>query len=282
MGLSAASRRGSGAQGSAKSEAAHVTKADETALLAHYERCFGEPSNLLIGEKESWGVHIEIHLFPPNDDRPFITAATIGMSALPLDEYPLCENCATAHGSHKHRAELIMYFDPNWDFDDLICRYPLLMMTYVARTPHLQEKYFGSGLSFAFPSEMVPEGSLLTNGFVTLPFLEAQEDDENLEKFDKFKSVKLSGKKTCDLYWLIPITTAECYVKRTQGSGPLVDLLAENEYFCLDIDRECFVEPENRHQRRARERAQRTRAKRRPHTSVYELTCEVCGHGADG
>ncbi len=281
MGLSAVSRRGSKAKDGAEPEAARVTKADGAALLAHYERYFGEPSHLLIGEKESLGVKIQIHLFPPSDDRPFITAATTGMSALPLDEYPLCENCAT-HGGHKHRAELIMYLDPKWDFDDLICRYPLLMMTYIARIPHLQEKYFGPGLSFEFPSEMVPEGSLLTNGFATLPIFEAEEDDENLEKFNKFKTVKLSGKKTCDLYWFIPITTAECYVKRTEGSGPLIDLLAENDYFWLDIDRKCFVEPENRHQRRAREKAQRARAKRNPHTSVYELTCEVCGHGSGG
>jgi hypothetical protein len=232
----------------------------------------------MIGEKVSLRVKIDIYLFPPTEERPYITAATVGMSALPLGGYPICEECAAASKKvHEHRSELLIYLDPNWDFGDLICRYPLLMMTYLARQPHLRDKDFGSGLSYEFPHEMVPEGSLLTNGYIMRPALEVLEGD-----FESFATVSLPDGPPCDLYWMIPITTAECYVKRTQGREALTELLLNNEYFCLDIDRQCYVEAENRHQRRAREKAQRTRAKQRPHTSLYEMTCEACGHSHDG
>ncbi len=67
-------------------------------------------------------------------------------------------------------------------------------------------------------------------------------------------------------------------MKRTDGPGALNELLIENSYFTLDIDRRCFVSPENRAQRRAREKVQRLRAKRPLSKSVYDLECIACGH----
>jgi hypothetical protein len=56
-----------------------------------------------------------------------------------------------------------------------------------------------------------------------------------------------------------------------------VELLLDNEYLVLDVDRQCFVEYENRAQRRARQKAQRNRAKRQPATPLANLTCECHG-----
>lgn len=257
----------------ASSEAVHVTQAHAAALEEHYERFFGPPSPILIHERKSLGVHIDTYLYPPTDDRPFITAATIGMSALPLGEEPLCEDCRAKGIEQKHRAELLMYLDPNWDYEDVVGPYPMAMMAYVARYPHVTEGGFGSGISYEFPESLVPEGSLLTNGHIRELVYESLDDD-----WEDFQNAKLPDGESCHLYWLIPITRAECYIKRTQDPAALNEILTDNDYFLFDVDRQCYVEYENRAQRRARAKAQRNRAKRRPRASVNNLTCMACGH----
>lgn len=260
----------------ASSEPVHVTEAHADALITHYERFFGPPSPMLIHERLSEGVHIDTYLFPPTENRPFITAATIGMSALPLGKEPLCEACRAKGIAPKHRAELLMYLNPDWDWEDVVGRYTMTMMAYVARYPHLEGHGFGFGITYEFPESIVPEGSLLTYGYVRKPVY------ENLDgEFEDFVNATLPDGELCHLYWLIPITRAECYIKRTQDPAALNEILTENEYFLFDVDRQCYVEHENRAQRRARAKAQRNRAKRRPRASVNNLTCMACGSHHD-
>ena len=106
--LGKASARGPGKKNknTAQLEAARVPEAQGAALLAHYRRYFGEPSHIVIGERISTGVKIQIYLFPPTEGRPFITAATVGMSALPLQTYPICEECAAKKHEHEHEHRL--------------------------------------------------------------------------------------------------------------------------------------------------------------------------------
>ena len=259
-----------GAEGrEAGSSAVHVTEDYENALVAHYSRFFGDPSRIIIHEIKSVGVHIDTYIFPPNEERPFTTAATVGMGARPLETTEICASCKAALDASgavaERHSELIMYLDPNWDFDDPVGLYPILMMTFVARSPHVDRHSFGWGMSYQFPERVVPEGSLLTNGYVMKPVWENVDGE-----LDDFAIFEMPDGEVCNIYWLVPVTTAECYIKRTQGPKALGKILGEKDYFLFDVDRQCFVEYENRAQRRARAKAQRTRGKRRPLTSVYE------------
>jgi hypothetical protein len=258
------------------SEAVHISDEYADALDAHYERFFGTSSRIVFHEKRSLGIHIDTYMYPPTEARPFTTAATVGMSALPLEEACVCENCkAAADGVPEHRAELLMYLDANWDYDDPLGKYPILMMTYIARTPHLLKHAFGLTMTYEFPPEVVPEGSLLTDGYVCLPAYENLAGDS----WEEFGNFAFPDGQKCNIFWLIPITRAESYIKRTQGPGALNRILFgdDNDFFILDIDRQCYVEHENRAQRRARAKAQRNRAKRHPLTPVDELICADCG-----
>lgn len=49
---------------------------DSKALAEHYEHWFGAPNQILYHERRSEGVHLDTLIYPPTDDRPFITAAT--------------------------------------------------------------------------------------------------------------------------------------------------------------------------------------------------------------
>src|ERR1700684_1666061 len=82
-----------GHDGGSATEVARVPQANAAALLAHYERYFGSPNPVFVHEKESLGVHIDTYFFASTDDRPFITAATVGMSALPLETSHVCDHC---------------------------------------------------------------------------------------------------------------------------------------------------------------------------------------------
>lgn len=245
----------------------------EAALSEHYERYFGTSLEMIYHEIKSEKIHLDVYIYPPTPDRPFITAATVGMSALPLRQPDSDESDEHDEADeHKHdkadRAELIMYLDPNWDFGLNYGYVPLLVLKFIAKYPHVTNTTFGLGLSFSIPDDFVIEGSLLTDVYAESPLL------ENLEgEVSDFFHLDLPGASPCHIYWLVPITMAECYVKRTEGAKVIRELLVENDYFAMDIDRPCLVSEENRAQRRVRARAQRLRAKRLPSKSVYSLEC---------
>jgi Suppressor of fused protein (SUFU) len=282
-------------------QAVHITESYADALEAHYKSFFGIPSRIVLHEIRSLCVHVDTYIYPPTEDRPFTTAATVGMSALPLETSMVCAACRAAleaaGTTPQRRSELLMYLDPNWDFEDPAGLYPILMLAYVARAPHIDAHAFGWGMTYGFPRNLVPEGSLLTDAYVMNPIFEnaaADDDDdedddddddeeeEEEEEEEDFATLNMPDGEVCNIFWLIPITRAECYVKRTEGPGALNEILAENEYFLFDLDRKCFVEYENRAQRRARAKAQRRRAKRRPLAPVNELRCMDCGHTSHG
>lgn len=53
------------------------------ALVQHLRRHLGEPSTML-AEAVPDELRIDLLVFPPTDERPFVTLATVGMSALPM------------------------------------------------------------------------------------------------------------------------------------------------------------------------------------------------------
>lgn len=244
-------------------DAVRVSEAHFDALSEHYEKWFGAPNVIIYHERLSEAVHLDTLIYPPTETRPHITAATIGMSSRPV-------NCG--HG-HKMRAELLMYLKPNWDFGSPIGHIPISLLHYVARYPHAEGDSFNTGYTYEAPYRPIIEGSLLTDLFIRRPVYENMGGE-----FDDFAKCSLPNGKVCGLNWLIPITMEECYVKRSDGVEALAEILTDNNYFTLDVDRRSFVGSENRHQRRAREKAQRLREKRPPAKGWGELECIAHGY----
>lgn len=261
------------------SDVAYLTAEHVDKLLEHYERNFGTQYHIMIHEKVSERVHLDTYIYAPTAERPFITAATVGMSALPvigLEEEKQADGDSHHDGDPHNpadRVELIMYLDQNWDFDSNIGLMPIVMQNFIARYPHVSHTDFWQSLSIEYPTDFVIEGSLLTDAYIATPVF------ENLGgNLEDFIHVNFPDGTACHIYWHTPITMAECYLKRTEGAKELELLLIENDCCVLDIDRQCLVSKENRAQRRAREKAQRLRAKRRPSKSVYDLECTDPDH----
>jgi hypothetical protein len=68
---------------SSRDAVVHIDLNSMHALEDHYKRYFGSP-HMVFHEKVSKLVHIDTYIFPATETRPYMTLATIGMSALPM------------------------------------------------------------------------------------------------------------------------------------------------------------------------------------------------------
>jgi hypothetical protein len=230
------------------------------ALADHYTQYFGPP-HMVFHEKVSSLVHIDTYIFPATETRPYMTLATAGMSALPMTlpkEVP-------KQFSHD---EVLLYLDYDWDFEAAIGYLPMTILRNVARYPHEFKTWLGPGHTIGQEGRVEPimEASLLTDVLLRHPVLEEP----------PFAHVDLPGGNPCHFLWVVPLTVAESYVKRTDGTEAVEGLLSNAGIVTLDVDRECLVSVETRQQRRARVRAQRARSLRPRLKTVMELECEVC------
>lgn len=115
--------------------------ADE--IEAHYEKWFGEIA-MVYHEIVSDIVHVDIHMIPPADNRPWITLATTGMSDLAM-------NVDDFEGSESfRRAELLICLPPDWpiaqqDFENEDNYWPVRWLKMLARLPHEYDTWLGQG-----------------------------------------------------------------------------------------------------------------------------------------
>ena len=77
------------------------------------------------------------------------------------------------------------------------------------------------------------------------------------------------------MYWVVPLTEPECYIKRDKGSEAINVLLDSVDQITLDVDRSCLVSYENRGQRRAREKAQKRRSLLPKQMRLQAIQCDV-------
>jgi hypothetical protein len=164
---------------------------------------------------------------------------------------------------------LIMYLPPHWDFDAAAGNAPEGVLQLASRFPFLLDEWVGEGHTIAMEGwePFFPE-SLLTALLLRAPI---REDPD-------FFHLWLPSEVGCHIYWLVPITTEECYVARTEGSAELEALLDEASITYLDLDRASVASRESRRERRARRRAEKARARRQPNLVLTDIRCAIHHH----
>lgn len=229
-------------------------------LLQHYTSHFGRPSEILMCERDG-DFHIDTYTYDATVDRPYVTLATVGMSAREMNN--------PEEVADLNQIELIMYLERDWDFDSPIGSAPIKLLHSSARYPFEHDTWLSYGHSIAPGDRPQVPGSLLTGTYFRPP-----PEEKGFEHLD------LPDGTACHFLWEIPITDAELYVKVTEGANALDNYLIEARYLELDVDRACFVSNENRRQRRARKRAQSNRARLPRARTVRQLRCQdpTCGH----
>ncbi len=236
-----------------------VDETRERALLSHYEHHFGVARSVLFCIREP-DHHLDIYPFAPTPARPYITLVTVGMSFHAM--------AAPEMGSERmDRVELLMYLDADWDFDSPLGNVPVDMLRATARYPKEHDTWFSYGDSIAPGDRPAVPGSVLTATLLSAPPEPAS-----------FQHLDFGDGSACHFLWKIPITDAELYTKLEKGAAVLEQQLTLSGYRTLDVDRNCSSSVENRMQRRAREKARKTRGRLPRARTVQQLRCEMREH----
>ena len=103
------------------------------AVTRHVERHIG-PIDFVLHESRSHLVHIDVHHVPPDDDRPFHTLVTSGMSQRAMTVPAGAEDLAYG--------ELFLLLPPEWDVS---IAWPIWLLRELARYPHEWGTWLGCG-----------------------------------------------------------------------------------------------------------------------------------------
>ena len=169
----------------------------------HYQRFFGPLTRPIMHSTDVKAVHIDIYQFEPNQDRPYWTLVTSGMSnERQLDQ----DNCAEGVSP---RAEILMYVSEpqGWMFS---------VLKGLAEMPFEDSTFLHWRHTVPNGMSMTAKPSLLTSYFFLPPSFESE----------GFTDLELDGDKV-DFLWMVPITEAEREFAVKHGSAALEKKFAE-------------------------------------------------------
>jgi hypothetical protein len=188
-------------------------------ILAHLEPFLGSVDTVY-DEVISDKVHLDVLTFAPNDDRPFWTLVSCGMSTRRMAAPQGVPDAASCE-----RAELVICLPLDWFGPDLdkLARdgkaWPIEILKYAARFPHLYDTWLwiGHSLATAEPPEPFNPSTEFCAFFVAVPLGWPEE---------KWKLVAHDGQPISFLT-IIPLYADELRYTLDNGRGPLFDRLDE-------------------------------------------------------
>ncbi len=163
----------------------------------HYERFFGPLVEPVKHSTDMQVPHIAIYQFAPNDERPYWTLITGGMSDFRQPGIP--EGLSP-------RAEILTYAaEPqNWMFN---------VLKNLAEMPFVADTFLHWWHTVPNGMPMTAEPSELTNFFFLPPYFEGPD----------FDTLKIDADDV-DVLWMIPITDSELQYKLQHGAEALEEL----------------------------------------------------------
>ena len=196
-----------------------------SAIIEHLEEYLG-PCHHVLHERVSENIHLDVLIFAANEERPFHTAVTLGVSdgalTTPEDE------------SIFRHVELMTYLPAQWDPERLIEHrerwWPIAMLNGLGKYVHQHKTFFGPGHSIEMEEPPVP-GSLLMASLLVLPAVEPP----------SFNELMVDGERVIFL-WALPVTEEELNLKIALGVEALLTVLADLKLeTAVDAHRPCLV-----------------------------------------
>ncbi|MDX1988272.1 MAG: suppressor of fused domain protein [Candidatus Obscuribacter sp.] len=182
----------------------------------HIETFIGE-IDVVLHETVSDHLHVDVHVIPATEDRPFLTLITTGMSDLPM-------NVPEELDEYKY-AELLICLPPDWPlsmeaFQDEKNYWPVRWLKTLARYPYNADTWLGMNhtIPLGDPPEPVCQGSEMI-GFMLVPPMFFDEE---------FCELKVSDEKTVHFYQLLPLHADEMNLKVEQGADALWEKFENN------------------------------------------------------
>jgi hypothetical protein len=190
-------------------------------LSEHYERYVGHVESVF-HELVSDLVHIDVHWIPPDEDRPWHTLATTGMSDRPMTVPEGCEELRFA--------ELLIRLPPDWPltmdaFRDERHYWPVRLLKQLARLPHEYDTWlsFGHSVPNGDPPEPYAPDTKLCCALL-LPVLGMDDD---------FHSLVLDDDRTVRFWAVVPLHADEMQLKLREGTEALLEKFDQAQ--CGDV-----------------------------------------------
>ena len=206
-----------------------VIYADDARISAHLRRTLGAGDDAMVWhELVSDRVHIDIHLVPPTEDRPFFVLVTSGMSGAPMDLPSTVED-----PEQWRRAELCLFLPADWPTDqaswnDEASYWPVRLLKSLARLPHLYNTWLGWGHSIPNGDPAVPyaENTAFVGAVILPPYVLGDAFFVDDQKGDIIR-----------FFQVVPVYAEELDYKLQKGTDALVDALPDAAIGPIDIDR---------------------------------------------
>lgn len=183
------------------------------AVDRHITRHIG-PVETVFHEIVSDLVHVDVHLVPAGDDRPFHALVTSGMSDRPMH---LPEDL---RGEVPELAELMLLLPPTWPMDEASWvderhYWPIRQLKILARLPHEYETWLGVWHSVpnGDPAEPFADDTAFCATMLTPPI-----------RFpDEFRTIQTDDGREIALLAVIPLLPDELEAKLQYGVDALLD-----------------------------------------------------------
>lgn len=193
-----------------------IAHADDERITAHLTRAIAAPTSVF-HELISDRIHVDVHIIPAADDRPFITLASAGMSARPMTMPAQMKDAA-----EWSLAELCVFLPPDWPLDQEAMKdernyWPIRLLKTLARLPHDYGTWLGWGHSIpnGDPAQPYAPDTKLSGAIIIPPFGLGE---------DLFIA---EGKPTLRFFQILPVTDAEMKYKLKHGADELLEKLEQ-------------------------------------------------------
>jgi Suppressor of fused protein (SUFU) len=169
---------------------------------SHYARFLGPLTEPVVHSMDLKVPHIDVYQFRPNDERPFWTLITGGMSNFPQPSVP---------DGIPPRAEIMLYASEpeSWMFN---------VLKGLAEMPFDEDTFLHWGHTVPNGIPMTAKPSLLANYLFIEPCMESKDFDRLVIDGDEVS-----------ILWMVPITDAELSYKLDHGANALLKLFAEHD-----------------------------------------------------
>jgi hypothetical protein len=201
------------------------------AIDAHLVAAFGEHHGRVFHELVSDLVHLDVHMVPATDERPWTTLVTSGMAERPM---------TVPDGLEDHRyAELTLALPAGWPleddaFEDENVYWPIRLLKDLARLPHDYETflYHGHTIPNGDPPEPYADGTALCGALIGRPELIPEE----------LETLTVPDGRVVHLFGVFPLHRNEMEFKLQKGADALWERFYEARVTeLLDPDRESVI-----------------------------------------
>ena len=188
-----------------------------TEISNHVQSHFGKTSFVLHEEKSST-VHVDVHVVPPNSNRPYFTLLTSGMSDLDmhvpegLEEFELAEVCLCLPSYWPLAVDTFEWREPKHFW-------PIEILHQAASYPHRQNTWLCWGHTVG--SVEIPQPIDAQVEFTGVLFIEPETFPEGASHLET------DDGRVINYLALIPLLPKEMLLARREGSKELVEMLLE-------------------------------------------------------